>query len=228
MPTLVAESVAPTKRCTAVGAAGSRSEVVTNPAAKGATTPTTATTSARGPTPTSSSTLDSIPTMKRRSVTPRLDRNQMTSVMTAHCPPSEPPSASTTRAPTVPGSSCAAGQTLAAAPAQPVADVADDHADDQLAQDGGLPHEAGGTPAEGGREDDDGQLQQDGREGIGVPALAARGMGDARREQREDRAAEPGPPASVGHAPPGTIGPASAPPDVRDRNSLGTGRPASA
>ena len=38
------------------------------------------------------------------------------------------------------------------------------------------------------REDNDGQLEQDGREGIGVPALAARGMRGARREQREDYA----------------------------------------
>ena len=70
--------------------------------------------------------------------------------------------------------------------AQPVADVADDDADAELAQDRGLPHEAGGAPAERRREDDDGQLEQDGRERVGVPALAARGMGGARREQRED------------------------------------------
>ncbi len=41
----------------------------------------------------------------------------MTRVMTAHCPPSGPDSAATTRAPTVPGPSCAAENTLAAASA---------------------------------------------------------------------------------------------------------------
>jgi hypothetical protein len=93
MPTLVADSVAPTKRATAVGARESRSSVVRNPAAKGATMPITATASARGPTPTSSSTLDSMPTMKSSSVTPRFDRSQTTAVIITHLPASAPLSA---------------------------------------------------------------------------------------------------------------------------------------
>src|SRR5206468_3101498 len=82
--------------------------------------------------------------------------------------------------------------------------------------------------SDGRRENHDGQLEQDGRKGICVAALAARGLGGAGSEQGDDRAGKPDPRAEAGHAPPGTFGPTSLPPAVRCRNSLGTGRPAPA
>src|SRR5262249_6615615 len=105
--------------------------------------------------------------------------------------------------------------------------IADDHADDELAEHGGLPGEAGETPPHRGGQHHHGQLQQEGRERIGVTAFASRGLREAAGKEREEDAAEPDRPAAPDHARSASSAPTSAAPGVRAVKPLGTGLPAS-